>query len=140
MSGIGDDIRGSMMGAFESASGSAEAKAKDEEIAAKGKVEIERGIAQMKGLEVPASTTAAPESHVEGKPGERSQEQPAKEAAPGSTPAPPPSPIQSRQAEPEATRQEPSGQAQAQSQASTESVQKGGQETHTGASVSIALN
>ncbi|KAH0826805.1 hypothetical protein J3R83DRAFT_5229 [Lanmaoa asiatica] len=112
------------MGAVESVSGSEQAKAKDEDIIAKGRSEMERGIAQMKGVAVPGSTTAAPESQVEDKAGD----QPAKESS-GPTPAPPPTGLtqgpvhtddpQTRQAEPEASRQELKGQT------GTENVQQG---------------
>jgi len=84
--GIGEDIRGSVLGAIESGQGSEEAKAKEEGIATKGRSEIERGVAQMKGVAVPASTTAGPESHVEGKTSGQ-QQQPAKQEA-SESPAP----------------------------------------------------
>jgi outer membrane biosynthesis protein TonB len=122
-----------MMGAFETVSGSEEAKAKDADIVSKGRSEIERGAAQMKGVAVPGSTTAGPESHVEGKTGDQPEKQPAKQEVPGTTPAPPPSPIQSRQAEPEPSRQEPAGQT------GTENVQKSGQETKAGSSIPLLM-
>lgn len=91
MTGIGEDIRGSVLGAFESGQGaSEEAKAKDEGIATKGRSEIERGVAQMKGVAVPVSAAAGPESHVEGKTGVQQQQQPAKQEASTQTPAPAP--------------------------------------------------
>ena len=156
MTGIGEDVRGSVLGAFE---GSEQAKAKDDDIVAKGRSEIEQGAAQLKGVAVPGSTTAAPKSTVEGKAGDQPAQQPAKQEAPGPTPAqshvegkagddqpaqqpakqeapgptpaPPPSPIQSRQAEPEPSRPESTGQT------GTENVQKSGQETQAGPSVPL---
>ena len=119
-----------MMGAFETMSGSEEAKAKDEEIAAKGKEEFERGIAQMKG-EVP-STTAATDARAEGKPAAQPQEQSAKEVS-GPTAAPPPSPAQTQLAEPEPGLPEPTGNNE-------ESSQKVGQEAQVGASISFYLD
>ncbi|KAF8551794.1 hypothetical protein OG21DRAFT_1524226 [Imleria badia] len=75
--GLGEDVRGTMMGAFESAE---EAKGKDNDIATKGRSEIEQGIAQMKGTEAPGGTASAPESHAEGKPSDKPQEKPTEAA------------------------------------------------------------
>ena len=155
--GLGEDVRGSVMGAFETVSGSEQGKAKEADIVSKGRSEIERGAAQMKGVAVPGSTTAGPESHVESKTGDQPEKQPAKQEVPisatagpespvegktdqpekqpakqevpGPTPAPPPSPTQSRQAEPEPSRQVPAAQT------GTENVQKSGQETKAGSSI-----
>ena len=196
--GMGEDVRGSMLGAFESVSGSDDAKAKDDDIATKGRSEIEQGIAQMKGTASPSAAAATPESHAEGKPSDKPQEKPKEEAStkgtavpattaapesrvegktgdqppskepstkgaavpvsttaapkpqvqtetgdrpqekfttkpPGPTPAPPPSPIQSRQTEPDTSRQESTGQI------GTEYPQKGSQETQTGSPISLFL-
>lgn len=71
LTGISENIRGSMLGAAESLGGTEEGKAKDEEIISKGRSEMEQGIAQMKGVTEPGGTAAGTESKVEGKIGEQ---------------------------------------------------------------------
>ncbi|KAF8124587.1 hypothetical protein EV363DRAFT_707185 [Boletus edulis] len=126
--GVGEDFRGSVMGAFESVSGSDESKAKQQDIASKGKVEIERGVAQLKGVSPPTSAATGPEPPAEAKAGEKLKEQPAKEEVSGPTPVPPPSPVESRQPQPETSQQQPPvGQT-----GSTEKVQQSTQSTQAG--------
>ncbi|KAH0832394.1 hypothetical protein J3R83DRAFT_13428 [Lanmaoa asiatica] len=123
------------MSAVESVSGS-EAKAKDEDIIAKGRSEMEQGIAQIKGVAAPGSTTAVPASQaVEAKAGDKPQQQPPKQEVSGPTPAPPPARLtqypvrtddpQSLQAEAKASGQELTGQT------GTENVPQGGQGAQT---------
>lgn len=133
--GIGENIRGSVMSAVEALGGSEEAKAKDDDIVAKGRSEIEQGIAQMKGATAPGSTIPGPEHQVESKTDDLPQSQPEKKEAGGPTPVLPSSgptnvgqvrtdDPQSQQAEQETGQKEATGQKEVTGQIDPANVQQ----------------
>ena len=120
------------MGAVESVSGSEEAKAREEEIISKGRSEIERGVAQIKGTAEPgaASTTAA-KPQVGTQTGGQPQAQQSAKQVSGTTQAPaPPEPAHGATVgtETQQTESGKSGQEQA-AQIDPSKTQKAGQET-----------
>ena len=136
MTGLGEDIRGSMMGVVESVSSSEEGKAKDQDITTKGRAEIEQGLKQMRGGGATTGSAAGPESQTQAQKGGQLQQEPAKQGEPASAQVPivpPPSQgavgtetSESQQAGTEAQRQEPAGQIE------KGKTEKGGQATQPG--------